>query len=503
MITVIFVGNHPNTHPLKKERITLITGVLALVWAMGLSMEPALAQVEIEVAFDNLQFTRPVDLQHAGDGSDRLFVVEQSGVIQVFANDPSVASASVFLDIRFRVRDTGNEEGLLGLAFHPDFTNNEFFYVDYTASSPRRTVIARYGLDPNDPNRANRDSEVIVLEIEQPFSNHNGGQIAFGPDGFLYIALGDGGGANDGLFRNGQNRSTLLGSILRIDVDNPSNGLSYGIPAGNPFVGNNQGFREEIYAYGLRNPWRFSFDSETGRLWAGDVGQGNFEEIDIIENGSNYGWNTMEGFHCFNPPLGCDESGLVLPVYEYLHDGAKSITGGYIYRGPGVPELTGQYIYGDFVDGRIWALEYVGQQVVQNTELLNTNLGIASFGVDQNNELYICAFDGRIHRFVPTGSTNNAPAEDHVLPVSSELLGNYPNPFNPRTTISYHLARTGRVQLQIFNIFGERLTILEDGVKPMGDYHVSFNATGLPSGIYFYSLTTGDFSQTKKMVLLR
>ncbi len=273
-------------------RIKLLPCVLALVWVTGCSMDPAQAQLEIEMAFAELRFTRPVDLQHAGDGSDRLFVVEQAGVIQVFANDPSVASASVFLDIEDRVDDRDNEEGLLGLAFHPDFANNGFFYVDYTASNPSRTVIARYQVDPNDPNRADRDSEVIVLETGQPAGNHNGGQIAFGPDGFLYIALGDGGGGGD-TFGNGQNPSTLLGSILRIDVDNPSNDRNYGIPADNPFVGNTQGFQEEIYAYGLRNPWRFSFDPETGRLWTGDVGQRSFDEIVIVENGGNYGWNTM------------------------------------------------------------------------------------------------------------------------------------------------------------------------------------------------------------------
>ncbi len=381
--------------PLPKQpklmRFKLIPVVLAMVWATGCSMDPdpVQAQLDIEVAFANLRFTRPVDLQHADDGSDRLFVVEQAGVIQVFANDPSVASASVFLDIEDRVRDSGNEEGLLGLAFHPDFANNGFFYVDYTASNPSRTVIARYQVDPNDPNRADRNSEVIVLETGQPAGNHNGGQIAFGPDDFLYIALGDGGGSGD-TFGNGQNRSTLLGTILRIDVDNSSNDRNYGIPADNPFVGGTQGFREEIYAYGLRNPWRFSFDPVTDLLWTGDVGQNSFEEIDIVENGGNYGWNTMEGFHCFSPTSGCDESGLALPVQEYPHNrAAKSVTGGYVYRGPGVPELIGQYIYGDFVDGRIWALEYDGQQVVQNTELLNTSLGIASFGVDENNELYI------------------------------------------------------------------------------------------------------------------
>ncbi len=488
-------------------RIKLIPCVLAMVWATGCSMDPAQAQLEIEVAFANLQFTRPVDLQHAGDGSDRLFVVEQAGVIQVFANDPSVASASVFLDIEEdRVDDRDDEEGLLGLAFHPDFANNGFFYVDYTASNPSRTVIARYQVDPNDPNRADRDSEVIVLETGQPAGNHNGGQIAFGPDGFLYIALGDGGGGGD-TFGNGQNPSTLLGSILRIDVDNPSNDRNYGIPADNPFVGNTQGFQEEIYAYGLRNPWRFSFDPETGRLWTGDVGQRSFEEIDIVENGGNYGWNTMEGLHCFSPSSGCNQSGLELPVVEYGRSEGRSVTGGYVYRGPGVPELIGQYIYGDYLSGRIWALEYDGQQLVQNVELLDTSLLIASFGVDENNELYICAFDGRIHRFVPTVSTNTGEAAVPEAPV--RLHPNHPNPFHDATTIAYTLDRAAPVDLAVYDVQGRRVRTLTSGIRQPGEHTVRWDGhddegTRAAGGVYFLRLlVAGVVAASRQLVLVR
>ena len=405
-------------------RIQFLTYVLAAVLAMGCDSQSVQTQFdfELDVAFPGLQFVRPVDLQHAGDGSDRLFVVEQAGVIRVFDNDPATTTAAIFLDIRDRVRDQNNEEGLLGLAFHPDYAANDLFFVSYTASNPRRSVVAQYRVDAADPDRADRDSEVVIISTPQPAGNHNGGQIAFGPDGFLYVALGDGGGADD-QFRNGQNRTTLLGTILRLDVDNPDADRTYSIPSDNPFAENEVGFAEEIYAYGLRNPWRFSFDPVTGLLWTADVGQGAFEEVDIIERGGNYGWNTMEGFHCFSPSVGCDQSGLVLPVHEYPHNGeAKSVTGGYVYRGPGVPDLTGQYIYADFIDGRIWALEYDGQQVVQNTELLNTSLNIASFGVDQNNELYICAFDGQIYRFAPTVST--AIARNEVPEAPAQLRAN-------------------------------------------------------------------------------
>src|SRR5688500_4608219 len=211
------------------------------------------------VAFPNLSFTRPVDLQHAGDNSNRIFVVEQAGIISVFPNDPEVSEKKDFLDIREKVDDQGNEEGLLGLAFHPDYETNGYFYVNYTAANPNRTVISRFKVSAANTSEADAASETILLTFEQPYSNHNGGQVSFGPDGYLYIAVGDGGSGGDP-HDNGQNRSTLLGSILRIDVNKAENGRAYGIPADNPFSKNNNGYREEIYAYGLRNPWRFSFD---------------------------------------------------------------------------------------------------------------------------------------------------------------------------------------------------------------------------------------------------
>ena len=275
---------------------------------------PSFAQIEVQVAFPNLSFVRPVDLQHAGDGTDRLFMVEQSGVISVFENASSVTAKNVFLDIQDRVRDIGNEEGLLGLAFHPGYEENGYFYVNYTASNPRRTVITRYTVNAANPDAADKNSEMVILEIDQPFGNHNGGPLRFGPDGYLYIGMGDGGASGDP-FGHGQNLKTLLGALLRIDVDTIVDGQSYGIPPDNPFVGNPFGYQEEIYAYGLRNPWRFSFDTATNWLWLADVGQNAYEEIDIIESGKNYGWNVTEGLHCFNPSFGCDTTGLELPGF--------------------------------------------------------------------------------------------------------------------------------------------------------------------------------------------
>lgn len=353
----------------------------------------------LKEAFPNLTFNRPVDLQHAGDNTDRIFIVEQRGVISVFQNDSETNDKAVFLNIESKVNDQGNEEGLLGLAFHPDYENNGFFFVNYTAASPRRTVISRFQVSASDPNRANESSELVILEIPQPFSNHNGGQLSFGPDGYLYIASGDGGSGGDPQ-NHGQRLETLLGAILRIDIDAQDNGRNYAIPADNPFVNNQEGFREEIYAYGLRNPWRFSFNSQTDALWTADVGQNRAEEIDIITKGGNYGWRTMEGFNCFNPSSGCNQEGLILPIWEYTHtNGDRSVTGGFVYSGTEISELEGLYVYADFVSGRIWTLDFSDLDKPINTELMKANFSISSFGIDQSNGLYLCGFDGKIYKF--------------------------------------------------------------------------------------------------------
>ncbi|MBM3700667.1 MAG: PQQ-dependent sugar dehydrogenase [Actinobacteria bacterium] len=356
----------------------------------------ALSQLEekflLEDAFSGISFERPVDLQNANDGSKRLFVVEQQGRIYSINTD-SPSQKELFLDITNRV-SSGGEKGLLGLAFSPEFKDNGIFYVNYT--NKNSTVISSFKTSPAGAV-ADAGSEDIILTIAQPFSNHNGGQIAFGPgDGYLYIATGDGGGAGDP-GGNSQNLKNLLGKILRIDVDIQESGLKYAIPPDNAFKSNSQGYREEIYAYGLRNPWRFSFDPFSGLLWAADVGQAKIEEINIIENGKNYGWNIMEGSYCYNPPSGCDPEGLEFPVYEYEHPIGKSITGGYVYYG-NIEVLRGLYIYADFVSGYIWGLTYQGDGNVNNFTLAKTGLNVSSFGIDEKNELYIAAFDGKIYR---------------------------------------------------------------------------------------------------------
>ncbi|MDN3514320.1 MAG: PQQ-dependent sugar dehydrogenase [Candidatus Brocadia sp.] len=368
-------------------------------------------QYELQDAFPNLSFGSPVDLQHAGDGKNRLFVVSRSGIISVFENTPDVKSSKIFLDIRGKVIAV-SELGLLGLAFHPDYEHNGYFYVNYTAPNPLRTIIARYSVSTNDPDSADKKSELIIFQVDQPYPNHNGGQLAFGPDGYLYIALGDGGSAGDPK-NNGQNKSSFLGKILRLDVNCTSGNKNYCIPPDNPFAGNTQGFKKEIYAYGLRNPWRFSFDPVTNWLWVGDVGQDLWEEIDIVEKGKNYGWKIMEGNHCYKAST-CDSSGLTLPIWEYGHDdqGGCSITGGYVYRGKKLPGLSGEYLYGDYCSGRIWALRYDGVNPAMNTLLLTGNISISSFGIDRDNEIYICDLNGKIYKLVsniPTPTNTPTP----------------------------------------------------------------------------------------------
>ena len=327
----------------------------------------------------------PLFLTHAGDNSGRLFVVERAGRVRILAG--GALRQRPFLDIGGRVL-AGGEQGLLGLAFHPQYLTNGRFFVSYTRRPDGASVIAELRVS-GDPNLA-LTTQRVLLTVPQPFANHNGGMLAFGPDGRLYIGLGDGGGGGDPGNR-AQNRQVLHGKILRIDVNGAR---PYAIPPDNPFA--NGGGRREIYAWGFRNPWRFSFDRGTGRLLAGDVGQGAVEEIDLVARGGNYGWRIMEGGRCFLPRTGCNRTGLRLPLAAYAHqNGRCSITGGYVYRGRAIPALAGTYVHGDFCTGEIFSLRG-GQWGV----LLDTTLPIASFGEDQAGELYVIGIGGTVHRIV-------------------------------------------------------------------------------------------------------
>ncbi len=344
--------------------------------------------------------SRPVYITSPPGDTARLFVLEQPGRIQILSG----GQQTLFLDITDKVNDGGNEQGLLGLAFPADYSTTGKFYVHYTGPSGEAT-ISEFSVS-SDPDSADPTSEKVILTVDEPQDNHNGGAINFGPDGMLYIGLGDGGGAGDahGPTGNGQSTNVLLGKILRIDVNNPGGGKEYGIPAGNMSGANTA---PELWSYGLRNPWRWSFDACTGDMYIGDVGQGTIEEIDVEPagkgSGTNYGWRVMEGSSCYNAGT-CDKTGKQLPVTEYTHSaGGCSVTGGYVYRGSKVPALRGTYIYGDYCSKKMWSFQYDGSGAASEQEITgdigSASIGeISSFGQDATGELYVASFDGNVYR---------------------------------------------------------------------------------------------------------
>jgi len=370
----------------------LITGCSKPVKEITESPDPAIVALD---AFPSVKFTAPVDIQHPPDGSNRLFVAEQAGLIRVIKNTGSVETAMTFLDIKSKVL-SGGERGLLGLAFHPNFKTNGYFYVNYTRGNPLTTVIARYRANLPLTDQADASSEVILLTFSQPFDNHNGGSLQFGKDGYLYVATGDGGSGGDPS-NNAQNRKSMLGKILRLDVNATTRG-NYGIPVDNPFVNNTEGINPEIYAYGLRNPWKISFDSTTDKLFAADVGQNSREEINLIIKGGNYGWRIKEGIDCYNPSSNCNTSGLIEPIYDYSQStGDKSITGGYVYHGSTLLTLRGKYIYGDYVSGRVWSLEMNENKAGANSLIIDKAGLVSTFGQDEAGEVYFANYqNGKI-----------------------------------------------------------------------------------------------------------
>jgi glucose/arabinose dehydrogenase len=355
-------------------------------------------------------FNNPVLVTNAGDGSGRLFVVEQAGYVRTLAGGPA---STPFLDVHLRIKN-GGEQGLLGLAFHPNFENNGKLYVNYTRAGDGATVIDEYRVTTNPNNVDEAGTRRQLLTIAQPYDNHNGGGLAFGPDGYLYIGMGDGGSAGDPGDR-AENVNSLLGKMLRIDVNGTSSGKQYRIPSTNPYVG--KAGLDEIWSRGLRNPWRWSFDRVKGDLWIGDVGQGSWEEIDRSTKtsgggrGLNYGWDTMEGRHCYEPSSGCSSSGRTLPVAEFAHvvsgpgpdEDNCSITGGFVYRGNLYTRLRGGYFYSDYCSGRIWVLPSTVSSPATGRELLNTPYSITSFGESEGGELYVVAQNGTILQLVDQG----------------------------------------------------------------------------------------------------
>jgi len=383
----------------------LLAAVLMLA-----TQESSIPELGFEAAFDKLKFERCVEIAAPPDGTDRIFVVEQPGRVKWFENRPDVAEAVLALDLSAKVLSRGNEEGMLGIAFHPKVKSNHQVFLQY--SFPKlgpqrkrdpntRNIIARFEMDPQH-EKILAESEKIILEVKQPYENHNGGVLQFGPDGYLYIGLGDGGAANDP-HGNGQNMKTLLGKFLRIDVDRTEGEKAYAIPKDNPFVGQ-EDVLPEIWSSGWRNPWGYHFDRKTGELWSADVGQDKWEEINVVRKGGNYGWSVREAMHEFKPgPGGPFEE----PVIEHGHakpnmtDGANSITGGCVYRGKRLKELDGIYLYGDFVTGNMYALKWDGTKAVDSRMLFEFKMKqIATFGEDRDGDVYWSTFtDGRLYRF--------------------------------------------------------------------------------------------------------
>lgn len=346
-------------------------------------------------AFPKLRFNRPVEFTHAGDGTNLVYVVELPGVIRLFENHDGASEASVFLDIRDIVQSTGYEEGLVGLAFHPRYRENGEFFVFYTAA-PTQSVVSRFRVSEDNPRVADRASEEVILRTNRHSHDHVGGSIRFGHDGYLYIALGDGGSLDD-CQGHGQSLKSLLAGVLRIDVDHHQPPLAYAIPEDNPYV-NTKGARGEIWAKGLRNPWRLSVDAATGELWTGDVGQHRFEEVNRVRRGGNYGWNIREGFESYQPSVQSKPERLIDPIVAYDRGRGESITGGAVYRGRQLTQFVGHYIYGDYVSGDVWALRMDGERLAENRHVASVGQYITAFGQDAEGELYLCTYDGWLFR---------------------------------------------------------------------------------------------------------
>jgi len=398
---------------------------LVLVGASSVSAADTLPEIDLKPAFPNLKFNRPLWMEEIPDGSKRVIVSEQNGKVHVFPKEAGVTQTKTFVDISPRKTLVQNEEGLLAFAFHPQYKSNGRFYLYYTQQSPKREVLSEVQVSKDDRDKADLATERVLLEIPHPYWNHNGGTAIFGPDGYLYLSQGDGGLGGDP-HNVGQSGHHLLAKILRLDVNSKTGRLEYGIPKDNPFVAKDrqgnvkpdpfdtqpEGLRPEIWAYGLRNVWRMSFDKQTGELWAGDVGQDKWEEVDLIVKGGNYGWSGREGFHDYNKNVKLSGKALD-PVIEYPHNAGlageckfpdhspgQSITGGYVYRGKAMPALQGAYIYADFQNGTIWGLKYEGGRVTARGTLSKENGGrqIASFAEDADGEIYVLAFDSKIYQ---------------------------------------------------------------------------------------------------------
>ena len=467
--------------------------------------------IELTDPFPNLSFSLPVDMQSPDDGSGLLYVVEKGGRVRVFENDSMATTAATFVDITARVSTSG-EQGLLGMAFDPDYATNRFFYLNYSVANPRRQRVGRFVATT--PTSADPNSEVVLFEGDPAlaaFTNHNAGGLAFGPaegpggERYLYVTMGDGGGGNDPQ-SNGQNPATLLGSIVRLDVsggglplDCADAGMAT-VPPDNPLVDGPAGNCDEIFAYGFRNPWRITLDEPTGGLWVGDVGQSSWEEVDLLEPGGNFGWRMFEGNHCTGLDHPCDPAGKVFPVLEYDHtSGNCSITGGYVYRGAGIPDLQGWYVYADWCSGSIWAFDPADPGGTNSLLESFAAFSLTTFGLDESGELYALAEAGKIRKVVRLIPVGAVPSDGLDLP---RLTLEGENPMLGRGT--FWFSGDGQTALVVYDLVGREVARLFDGyVRQPAIHRVEFDGAGLPAAVYVVRLTSASSATTRRVVLVR
>lgn len=460
------------------------------------------AQYSLVDAFPKLpKFDRPLELKIANDGTNRMFVLEQTGKIYVFQNSNSVTTRKLFLDLSNVVCNKYSETGLLGMDFHPDYKTNKTFYLSYDTdkSGKLKSVIASFKTSTTNPDSAIKNSEKQLLVVDDLAWNHNGGCILFGPDKHLYFSFGDGGNGNDE-WNNAQNLGVYWGKIHRINVADTSNGKKYGIPADNPFV-NTPNALGEIYAYGLRNTWRFNFDLEdNNKIWAGDVGQNNWEEIDIITKGGNYGWRVLEGNNC-TPGVdkNCNKSGYKNPIWTYVRNQGVSITGGYVYRGKKIPALIGKYVFADYQFGNVWALTAAKDTI--NMVLVEQNLDlpirISSFAQDFDKELLLMSHgNGRIMRLVadnPSAVTDSKANEEISVIIS-------PNPLAAKTTITLTMHNPGKVEMDLIDYNGKNVLQITNESRSAGEHQFTFDGTKILVGSYLLKIRCGRYETVKKLV---
>lgn len=475
---------------------------LLVVFAL-VAAAPAQAQdggVTVERAFPNVAFNIPLGIRFPNDVEDRIYVAESAGRVMVMDNDPEAQEASVFLDITERIASTPPGQ-IFAVEFHPNYAENGYVFLRYRLDAPQRNRLSRFTRSEDNPLEVDIESEIVLIEVETSnnFLGHYAGGLGFGPDGYLYVPWGDA-GEGEGQGGDVQDLSLLLGKVLRLDVDNPVGDQGYGIPPSNPFVGNTEGWREEIYALGFRNPWQMSIDQATGDVLVADVGRVAWEEVNKVENGQNYGWPIMEGAECapFGPPT-CDQEGLTPPVWAYPRGNGAAVVGGYVYHGDAIPDLDNLYLYGDFVSRQVWAIDL--ENPTEADPLFTTDFNFPSFGEDRDGELYLTHYSGEgyIYKIVPAGTTDAADG-----PASSRLrLSVYPQPSAGSVNFAFE-SEAGLLRLTVHDLLGREVArVVEETVGPETRRTVAFDTGRLARGMYIVRLEGDGEAVSEKLIVAK